>query len=293
VLGDVCGDSRLEVCFYADSTERVYVVDADGVVLWHYDIGEVADIEGSPIIADLTGDGKGEVICAYQQGFVVFDSAGIVQSGFPDVGHDAKLPVVIESDDDVMMVAGSQDWRLYGYRSDGTQAPGFPIQCGSRIESSPAVYDIDDDGQLELMVGGFDFLFYVFDLVSSSFQWPRFRYDPYNSGTYCSGYYPGVLEHRGDVLYTLHISPNPFRRMARIKYQIQAGLRENDMSLKIYDITGRLVKDCSPLLSVIGDRSSVIWTGDDDRGRSVSAGVYFVRLETPERVMTTKIVKIK
>jgi len=310
VLGDVRGDERLEVCFYADSTERVYVVDADGVVCWSYDLGEVADVEGSPIIADVTNDGKAEVICGYQAGFVVFDSVGNILPGFLDTCyHDAKLPVVAEvAEGGVAILVGSADWHLYAYQENGVQALGFPIQCGNRIESSPAVYDLDGDGKLELMVGSFDYKFYVFDLPSSYAEWPRFRYDQYNSGTYKSGNYPGVVAYDRVVLgdVGLLVYPNPFKQMTDIRYGpappcgarpgIAAGVtggEQSDITLKIYDVTGRLVKDFSLQLFDIGYRSSVIWYGDDCNGRKVPAGVYFVRLESSHRNITEKIVKIK
>ncbi|UCG91460.1 MAG: T9SS type A sorting domain-containing protein, partial [candidate division WOR-3 bacterium] len=301
VLGDVCDDSRLEVCFYADSTERVYVVDMDGEICWFQELGAVADVEGSPVIADVTGDGKAEVLCGYQEGFVVFDSLGNVLAGFPDTGyHDVKMPVVadVEGHGAMAMVVGSADWHVYGYGLGGEQALGFPIQCSNRIEASAAVYDLDEDGRLELMVGPFDYAFYVFDLSSSAWEWPRFRYDPYNSGTYRSGHYPGVAAHDKSVLWSigLLVAPNPFRQMADIRCQIGASVREGiepEMSLKIYDVTGRLVKDFSSQVSHIGYRSSVMWHGDDDHGRAVSAGVYFVRLEDADNEITRKIVKIK
>jgi len=161
-------------------------VSADGTIEWFQGLSTVADVEGSPIIADISGDGFPEVICGYPSGFTVFDSLGNELAGFPDATHDAKLPVVADVDNrpDVEAIAGEVGWFLYAYRNSGQQAPGFPIQFSNRVESSPAVYDIDEDGKLELMVGSFDYKFYVFDLETNLVEWPRFRYDPYNSGTY-------------------------------------------------------------------------------------------------------------
>ncbi len=327
VLGDVCGDSRLEVCFYADSTERVYVVNADGEICWFRELGAVADVEGSPVIADVTGDEEAEVICGYQEGFVVFDSLGNILPGFPDTGyHDAKVPVIadVEGYGAMAMVVGSADWHVYGYGLNGEQALGFPIQCSNRIEASPAVYDLDEDGRLELMVGPFDYAFHVFDLSSSAWEWPRFRYDPYNSGTYRSGHYPGIAAHEEKVLCAvgLLVTPNPFRQMADIRYQLtkevdspdteigllsrsmrdlstKPELRENRhrqksvVSLKIYDATGRLVKSFPRSTLDAAHPTHITWLGDDNHGRVVSAGVYFVRLEDADKEITQKIVKIK
>ncbi len=188
VLGDVCGDERPEICFYADYTDRVYLVSADGSILWFKDAIDVADIEGCPVIADITGDDKPEIICGFKSGMTVFDSLGNVLDGFPDRRHDAKLPIVCDVDhgSDVEIIVGSKDWHLYAYKQNGQQASAFPIRLDNRIESSPAAFDIDADGKLELMMSSNDYFFYVYDLETEEVVWPRFKYDPYNSGLYDS-----------------------------------------------------------------------------------------------------------
>jgi len=187
VLGDVLGDDALEISFYADNTEGVYVVTAEGTIEWFQGLSSITDVEASPIIADITGDGCPEIICGYPTGFSVFDSLGYTLDGFPDTTHDMNLPVVADVDNnnsDVEALVGSAEWNLYAYRKDGRWAPGFPVPFSNRLESSPALYDIDNDGKLELMVSSFDYAFYVFDLETEWTEWPRFRYDPYNSGVY-------------------------------------------------------------------------------------------------------------
>jgi flagellar hook assembly protein FlgD len=47
--------------------------------------------------------------------------------------------------------------------------------------------------------------------------------------------------------------------------------------LKIYDVTGRLVKNFSLPTSHFSLPTSVVWDGTDDIGRRVPQGVYFVR----------------
>ncbi|MEO0226611.1 MAG: T9SS type A sorting domain-containing protein [candidate division WOR-3 bacterium] len=91
----------------------------------------------------------------------------------------------------------------------------------------------------------------------------------------------------------LVVYPNPFREKTEIRYEI--GDMGNYMpvypishishrpsfSIKIYDATGRLVKNFSRL-TVNGQRSTVVWSGEDDLGRNLPAGIYFVRFEAGE-----------
>jgi len=48
--------------------------------------------------------------------------------------------------------------------------------------------------------------------------------------------------------------------------------------LNIYDVTGRLVKNFSLPTSDFPLPTSIVWHGEDNKGRQVSCGVYFIRL---------------
>jgi len=86
------------------------------------------------------------------------------------------------------------------------------------------------------------------------------------------------------------ITPNPFKKTTDIRYQI-ADI--SNVEMKIYDITGRLVKDLSEQLSAIGYQSSVKWDGTDAEGIHVGAGIYFVEMRTDSYCTTEKILYLK
>jgi len=70
------------------------------------------------------------------------------------------------------------------------------------------------------------------------------------------------------------------------------GYRIPDISLKIYDVTGRMVRDFSRL-TVNGERSTIVWDGTDDYGRKLSSGVYFVQLEAEGFKKTEKVILLR
>lgn len=74
------------------------------------------------------------------------------------------------------------------------------------------------------------------------------------------------------------LHPNPFKQMTVIRYQIADAAQTDDVSLEIFDITGRLVKQFNHI--TIQPFNQVIWDGCDDVGRKVPAGVYFVQFES-------------
>jgi parallel beta-helix repeat protein len=83
--------------------------------------------------------------------------------------------------------------------------------------------------------------------------------------------------------------PNPFNPETKIRYQ----LSENaDVSLKIFDINGRLVRVLVNDFQDTGEKE-VTWDGKDTIGRSMSSGIYFYRLETGQYSFTKRMVLLK
>jgi hypothetical protein len=104
----------------------------------------------------------------------------------------------------------------------------------------------------------------------------------------------GEKDRRGGLKEcALSVYPNPFQKKTVIRYTIQgAGYRDGVASIKIYDISGRLVKsfsittDCCAL-------GTIVWDGKDNSGCKLSPGVYFVRFEGDEYQRSEKVILLK
>ena len=94
--------------------------------------------------------------------------------------------------------------------------------------------------------------------------------------------YTGIEEHEyltalPSVTMLTAVYPNPGKHAMKINYQIA---QCSNISLRIYDAAGRLVRivaakdECDP------GYYSDVWNTKDDRGRMVPAGVHFIQLET-------------
>lgn len=100
-----------------------------------------------------------------------------------------------------------------------------------------------------------------------------------------------------DQKITFVITPNPFRQMITLKLQIPR--TKAQITLKIYDVSGRLVKDFSRITPNAVRPTLISWDATDDNGRRVAQGVYFVRLvvdsiyETESFKKTEKIIFLK
>ena len=110
--------------------------------------------------------------------------------------------------------------------------------------------------------------------------------------------YIGVEEEVGNTASAsyFNITPNPFRQRTDIRFTIHdSGITDKKLSLMIYDISGRLVRDLSAdLVSCIMDHASAIsWNGTDQNGRSVPPGVYFCALKTGDQTEIVKAVYVR
>jgi hypothetical protein len=83
--------------------------------------------------------------------------------------------------------------------------------------------------------------------------------------------------------------PNPFNPATIIRYELANPGR---VSLKIYDVTGALVRVLEDGERGTG-RYEVPWAGENERGEHVASGVYFYRLVAPGHTLTRKMVLLK
>jgi hypothetical protein len=106
-------------------------------------------------------------------------------------------------------------------------------------------------------------------------------------------YWSAVGVEEGESVATnrllLEVHPNPARTYSTISYSLR---NEGAVSLSIYDVSGRLVRN------LIGgyqkpDVYSIVWNGRDCNNRSVAPGVYFCMLNVDGDHVSRKIVMME
>ena len=83
--------------------------------------------------------------------------------------------------------------------------------------------------------------------------------------------------------------PNPFMGETMISYAVPV---EAWVSLKIYDVSGRLVRTLVNRVVRPGIYR-LYWRGEDDSGRRCASGVYFLRMSTKDYKKTRKMVMLR
>ena len=127
------------------------------------------------------------------------------------------------------------------------------------------------------------------------FEWDSVSQTYYIGIKYAKGTFVGIEEARDKIpepRYELQVYPNPFRNRLDIKWQMDnAGRNTKDFSLKIYDVSGRLLRQFDYPRIRLSDR--ITWDGKDKNGRELPNGVYLIRLETSVYKETKKIILLK
>ncbi|MFN0150176.1 MAG: FlgD immunoglobulin-like domain containing protein [bacterium] len=94
----------------------------------------------------------------------------------------------------------------------------------------------------------------------------------------------------------LAVSPNPAPGgnagiTFRVPYDPDNGASGAAIDLSVYDVSGRRVRALASGVYAAGVRT-LQWDGQDDAGRSVAAGLYFLRLSSPARIEATERVVV-
>jgi hypothetical protein len=84
--------------------------------------------------------------------------------------------------------------------------------------------------------------------------------------------------------------PNPFNPATLIHYELPI---ESAVTLTVYDLSGRPVRELLSGVVQGAGRQSVPWDARDDRGHQVASGVYFYRLTAGGTMLERKMVLLK
>ncbi len=93
------------------------------------------------------------------------------------------------------------------------------------------------------------------------------------------------------LTFALHNpAPNPFTTKAKISYSIAKPCK---VKIGVYDITGRLIKRLINAQELPPNNYTLLWSGDDEQGRKLGSGVYFIRMEAGDFRANKKITILK
>jgi M6 family metalloprotease-like protein len=98
--------------------------------------------------------------------------------------------------------------------------------------------------------------------------------------TWCAG-----VEPPAPLEAVTSVGPNPFQDSATISFSLS---RSSTVSVAVYDVAGRLVRDLG-ITPFDAGTHSLVWDGTDSAGREAGAGIYFYRFTSGDLSRTGKL----
>jgi hypothetical protein len=114
-----------------------------------------------------------------------------------------------------------------------------------------------------------------------------------NQGEFSTILYDGTDAPEGQLPTRYELEPNrpnPFNPSTEIRFALPEPALLN---LKIYDLSGRLIRTLLDQESRNVGRHAELWDGRNDAGKSVSSGIYFARMEASTFVQMRKMTLLK
>ena len=249
-LGDLDGDGDLDVLIgrFGGQIESFRNDDPSGIsyqgrLTYRRLNGTVVDIDpgsySTPTLADMDGDGDLDLLVGENAGTLNFyrnegtraiaDFAAVLPDGASYLGIDvgsrsAPAFADLDEDGDVDLLLGSENAELIYYRNDGTAVaaafvpdPSLALPVG-RL-ASPALVDLDADGDLDLFVGGEEGGLRYFE----NQRFGTAREAPIT---------------RSGVVQLVANYPNPFRDATILSFEVAVAV---PVRLAVFDVLGREV----------------------------------------------------
>ena len=203
-VGDLDNDGDLEIVSAGGT--KVFVRHHDGTIAAGWPRSAMTSIDGSPALGDVDGDGDLEVFMGASLGRYAFGwhHNGTNVFGWPIQitgpgrimidGSVAATPAIgdINGDGEMeIVVASANSHEVFAFRWDGVPIVGdWPKRLDEQYQfiASPALGDVDGDGDIEVAIGTRDGAVYLWDeagaFTQDRIEWPMFRHDLHQTGGY-------------------------------------------------------------------------------------------------------------
>jgi hypothetical protein len=127
-------------------------------------------------------------------------------------------------------------------------------------------------------------MYYLYDLINVNTEISNYQVTVAVEDYLISG-----IENQGKLGDLLVASPNPFNESTTITFNLQSA---TNVKIEVLDMNGKLITTLFEGISDAG-KHQLNWNGNDNTGKQVKNGVYFVKVTSGNEIRLTKVVKMK
>lgn len=173
VLADLNNDGNLDI-IVGTTTSQIYAWDYTGAALPGFPVALNNWVQYPPSVADIDGDGWLEIVAGTRGPttggrLYVIDHLGVVRPGFPLSVNNRNISLGIalydlDGNGQMEMIVGEQlnPGKVHIYRPDGSEwTTGWPVALDHTPAVSPAVADIDNDGEPEIVTCSYNSIYAI------------------------------------------------------------------------------------------------------------------------------------
>jgi len=209
-IGDLDGDSKLEIVQIGAQYGDIYIFDGNGNIINSIS-PDSPDFSSTPALCDIDGDRDLEIFVNIGEFIYGWHHDGNKVAGSWPVfinnnARSSRVSIIIGDVDsdhlpDIIYMRENLDdgSNIFAFHSDGALIDGWPysFEKANNLRSSPTLIDIDKDGDLELV---FSYSYiksspnpstYTIDILDlnstynpKTLHWPMFQNNPKHSGLY-------------------------------------------------------------------------------------------------------------
>ena len=273
--------------------DNFYALNSDGTLRFMIETDD--DISSEASIVDVEGVGP---VIFFASGNMVYavETDGDFYLDWPMTtpGEVTSSIVFSEINGQDYAIFGDEAGYVHMYTLAGESYLNFPIIYDFPFKGTPTIYDTDDDGDLEILIGSTQTLVNIDIKESGSADgyWNTHRSNMQRNGYFISTMDAlDISDQIMDYEFALYNAyPNPFNPTTTIEFEVPSLM---NISLKIYDISGRLVTTLVNDTKAAGIHS-VVWNGTDYNNNTVSNGLYIYKLISEDyNSLSGKMILIK
>lgn len=169
---DLEGDGVVDIVSTTWSN-HIWAVDMYGAIKEGFPYSTADKFNCPPTIVDLDGDGDMEIVAGDDDGFLYLLHHDGSEMGVHSFGGDIRGGIAvgdINQDGAPDLIFGGYDQLVHAFNPiAGNEIDGWPVDVNWNIAAAPAIADIDNDGEEEVIVAHRGAIIFVFESDGTSF----------------------------------------------------------------------------------------------------------------------------